>query len=67
MRLGNSELCSYLCIYIHPCIMLLVKDILSISMIGFGRLSEYVPSCLEKPWIILTLCTASYISLCCPQ
>ena len=26
-----------------------------------------VCSCLEKPWIILTLCTASYISLCCPQ
>ena len=66
MRLGNSELCSYLGIYIHPCNMF-EKDIFSISMIGFGRLSEYVPSCLEKPWIILTLCTASYISLCCPQ
>ena len=41
--LVNYELCSYICSYIYPCIMLLfLKDILSITMIGFSRFSKCV-------------------------
>ena len=64
MRLGNSELCSYLGIYIHPCNMF-EKDILSIRMIGFGRLSEYVIlswETLDNPYFVYSELYLSLLS-----